>query len=119
MMESQNPYNILEKKSSMNKGVGIGIAVAIAVVAIGGAFAFLGIQEEGTSDQSAELGVSDIAEVEVTSPPETEEEPQEESAKLGFKDVAEVEVKDPDEETGPQNVTISVSEKMVFRGETP
>jgi len=102
----------------MNKGVGIGIAVAIAVIAIGGAFAFLGIQE-GTTDQSVELGVSDKAEVEVTSPPETEEDLQEESTELGFKDVAEVEVKDPDEETGPQNVTISVSEKMVFSGETP
>jgi len=102
----------------MNKGVGIGIAVAIAVIAIGGAFAFLGIQE-GTTDQSAELGVSDKAEVEVTSPPETEEELQEESAKLGFKDVAEVEVKSPQEEPGPENVTISVSETIGFAGETP
>ena len=102
----------------MNKGVGIGIAVAIAVVAIGGAFAFLGIQEEGTSDQSAELGVSDKAEVEVTSPPETEEKSQEEVAKIGFKDVAEVEVEAPEGEPGPENVTISVSEKIGF-GDKP
>ena len=103
----------------MNKGVGIVVAIAIVIAAIGGAYAFFGSQGVETSPPSGELGVSDKAEVSVTSPGEVEKAvPAGEKSELGIKDVAEVQVEDPEEETGPQNVTATGEERMSF-GDNP
>ena len=99
----------------MNKGLAIGVAVGIAIAAIAGAYAFFGIQENGLSDKSSDIGVKDTAEVEVTAP--TEEDITSEDAELGIRDFAEVEVIDPEEEESPDppDVIISVEEKMGFK----
>ena len=94
----------------MNKGAGIAIAIGIAIAAIGGAYAFFGIQENGPSDESSGIDVKDTAEVEITAP--TAEEPEvlpDEGAELGIRDSAEVEVEEP------EDVIISAEEKIGFK----
>jgi len=98
----------------MNKGTGIGIVVGIAVVAIG-AYAFFGIQDDGSPEQSAQLGMSEEAKVVVTLPGEAGQELPGE-AQLGIKESAKVEVVPPEEQetNRPENHTIVVGEKIGF-----
>ena len=85
------------------------MAIGIAIAAIAGAYAFFGIQENGPSDKSSDIGVKDTAEVEVIDPTEVEPEVlPDEGAELGIRDFAEVEVEEP------ANVTISVEENIGF-----
>ena len=102
----------------MNKGIGIGVVVAIVIAAIG-AYAFFGISEDESLDQSAGIGMSDVAEVEVTQPSEAEpeevetlpseaeDEQQGATDELGIKDEAEVEaVPPPVTATGEERIGV-------------
>ncbi len=95
----------------MNKGVIIGVGIIIAGIV--GAYAFFGIPEEKSLDDSAQIGVEEKAEVKVTSPGEAPQEPIGEEAELGIEEEAEIEVVEPEEESEvPEPVSIEAEEKF-------
>jgi len=96
----------------LNKGVAIGIAVGLIAV-IGGAYAFFGIQDRPLED-SGSIGITDEADVETTSPDETQQEAPGQTGELGIKDVAEIEVAGPEEEESIPPQTVEAEETIGF-----
>jgi len=119
----------------VNKGLAIGVAIGIVIAAIAGAYAFFGVEQDGPSEGTTEVGLGDKAEVTVQSPSESEEFSEEEQAKmeiidepkvkalpgeaeeessegeeeeLEIKDSADVEVEEP------EDVTVTAKESVGF-----